>query len=254
MLLRSLRRASAWDFSPADLNDLLVYVDAEASVITHTGGLVDSIAGVDGTEFELTATGGERPTTGAASSPTGLNLLTFDGARRLVNTEFTVSNPNLTIIAVASLNDEIDDAHADTLVDSYASQRFHLYRGKADDHPSTGGAPHWVFGTDGGDCALWAFPALSDEQLSIITALRSTGFPNETRVYRRPGASSIGGGDPGSGTFNGLSVGQRRDSHADYGLRGNLAALLIYGYRLGAADLENVWHYLRLRWGVLGGS
>lgn len=69
----------------ADLLDLTAYAPtrawnfAKTSTITHTGGLVDSVAGTWGTATACTGSGGGRPTT-ATRTISGYNTLDFDGS------------------------------------------------------------------------------------------------------------------------------------------------------------------------------
>lgn len=255
MLLRSPSRASRPPFDPHSLGDVVLWVDpSDAGTVTLDGSLVDALADVSGNDYHLTSSGGARPTLLAASSPTGLDLLDFDGAQRLINTSVP-SVPGLTAVVVCSLDDDVDDSLASTILDSYGSALpTQVYRGMTGDQPSNLGSPRWAFRTDQGVVSR-NVASLADGELSIVTAARSAGFPNEIRIRRYPDSTFAGegNGNIGTGVLDGIVIGNIRGStpiESDYGHRGRIGEVLVYAQNIGQGNLQKVWHYLRLKWGV----
>lgn len=255
MLLRSPSRASRPPFDPHSLGDVLLWVDPSAAgTVTLDGALVDALADVSGNGYHLTSSGGARPTLLTASSPTGLDMLDFDGAQRLINT-MVQGNPGFIAVVVCSLDSDVDNTNASTILDSYASSLpTQVYRGNAADQPANGDRPRWAFRTDAGVVSRDVV-GIGDGDLSIITAARSAGFPNEIRIRRYPDATYVGqgNGNIGTGVLDGVVIGNIRGStpiESDYGHRGRIGEVLIYGQLLGSVDLQRLWHYLRLKWGV----
>lgn len=254
MLLRTRRKGKPL-LNPADLGDLLLWADPSGGGnVTLDGTLVDAVADLSGNDYHLASSGGARPTLLTASSPTGLDMLDFAGAQRLINTSVQGAAGFVSVV-VCSLDSDVDDSNASTILDSYdSSLPTQVYRGKTGDQPSNAGAPRWAFRTDQGVVSR-NVAGLGDGELSIITAARSAGFPNEIRIRRYPDATFAGegNGNIGTGVLDGIVIGNIRGAspiESDYGHRGRIGEVLVYGQLLGPVDLQRLWHHLRLKWGV----
>lgn len=226
-------------FSPDDVAGLVLWLDAsDAATITHSGGAVSqwddkSASGLD----VVQATGGNKPTTGAATQ-NGLNVISFDSTDTLAVAPgspicaaaysiFTVFRKTGSANAFECAPITMTVSNVASPFDAWDTNRFIDLAAYSGSYTNIKTSTSWA-------------------QFSWIGVSGAT----DTFAERKDGSAVASGtqAQPWSVTSQVITIASRDDGVTK--LTGDIAEILIYDVELTGTDLTDVEDYLATKWGT----